>query len=801
MEKSTEPGISSISLKHLNAMLKMMPEAHRSEFVEKIFHSLSPGASAAVEAIRNHRLSDLSGDAEMLPPLSPTGSSSVVKTEQPDTTKPPEKKYAKTQASAADAGPQVSPRSADAALAPAGVDKAPSPVKATDSSPASAATGAASSGAPRPGPRRKNAPRRTWSPELHRHFVIAWNTILEAGHTPSPKKLMIVMRDNGAPMSDLTIRQVQSHHQKFKLKLAKRMEQQGGDPTKADGLTPAAVPPATLGGLNGLALGGLNGLGALGGLSNGFALGMSMSMESNGSDYGDLDQGSEEDFGSVGSFGGGSGYGPGRSMSMDAVGNGPRLTGGFHLGRSLSMDSSTSDLDPWPETEAAADRWSSLNWAAGRGLVRPPGPPTGFPLASSLSMESTGSSWSETGELGSELDELTMDSTSEHGLAGLRGTPSTSHSSFAAASRSSSFGPVTPGLGAGTMIPPAAFNKRSPGSSGVFHPGLMGSPATLMGAAGPGFLPGVAPPVPNFANAVPFPAFPHGMPLTPHLLATAMGGSPSGLAATESFISGGSFSTPDIPLPGRLRRMSAGQAAMLSRQLTPSPAAAVSFDSTTDALGRTDRTRQPAVSPAAAQNASVDIGGRSAEAQPSQPAGTKGALGGVPPLSDLTALPRPAASTDAPHLSEGPVAPLSSSAAAPVLGSSMGATALPASGGIQLSPAVASGGIQLSPALPFSPPPPVSFEASDLLQSMSDPCMLLDSTQLDSLVASTLDLLIPPGASSNWLNELAGHSPSSPARDLRFSAGDCSWADLRSSEFSSSPVATAALPSPPLFRD
>eukprot|EP01116_Phalansterium_solitarium_P018528 TRINITY_DN4931_c0_g1_i1.p1 TRINITY_DN4931_c0_g1~~TRINITY_DN4931_c0_g1_i1.p1 ORF type:complete len:389 (+),score=76.20 TRINITY_DN4931_c0_g1_i1:38-1168(+) len=76
---------------------------------------------------------------------------------------------------------------------------------------------------------RKNAPRRTWSIELHRHFVVAWTSIARSGIQPSPKKIMTTMAANGAPMSDLTIRQVQSHHQKYKLKMAKQRAELVGD--------------------------------------------------------------------------------------------------------------------------------------------------------------------------------------------------------------------------------------------------------------------------------------------------------------------------------------------------------------------------------------------------------------------------------------------------------------------------------------------------------------------------------------------------------------------------------------------
>eukprot|EP01116_Phalansterium_solitarium_P005970 TRINITY_DN1828_c0_g1_i2.p1 TRINITY_DN1828_c0_g1~~TRINITY_DN1828_c0_g1_i2.p1 ORF type:complete len:554 (+),score=118.34 TRINITY_DN1828_c0_g1_i2:148-1809(+) len=71
---------------------------------------------------------------------------------------------------------------------------------------------------------RQHAARRSWSPELHQYFTLAWGKLCDAGIRPSPRKIMNIMRDNGAPMEDLTIRQVQSHHQKFKLKLAKQLE-------------------------------------------------------------------------------------------------------------------------------------------------------------------------------------------------------------------------------------------------------------------------------------------------------------------------------------------------------------------------------------------------------------------------------------------------------------------------------------------------------------------------------------------------------------------------------------------------
>jgi len=70
-------------------------------------------------------------------------------------------------------------------------------------------------------PRRgKSSQRRIWSAELHQHFVVAYNFLLANGEHASPTKIIRVMSQLGAPgMEGLTNRQVQSHHQKYQLKL------------------------------------------------------------------------------------------------------------------------------------------------------------------------------------------------------------------------------------------------------------------------------------------------------------------------------------------------------------------------------------------------------------------------------------------------------------------------------------------------------------------------------------------------------------------------------------------------------
>jgi len=67
---------------------------------------------------------------------------------------------------------------------------------------------------------RKNAPRFLWSTELHHHFVRAYNALVASGEHASPAKIFRVMQQNGAPgVESLTNRQIQSHHQKYQLKL------------------------------------------------------------------------------------------------------------------------------------------------------------------------------------------------------------------------------------------------------------------------------------------------------------------------------------------------------------------------------------------------------------------------------------------------------------------------------------------------------------------------------------------------------------------------------------------------------
>eukprot|EP01116_Phalansterium_solitarium_P006286 TRINITY_DN1858_c0_g1_i1.p1 TRINITY_DN1858_c0_g1~~TRINITY_DN1858_c0_g1_i1.p1 ORF type:complete len:467 (+),score=188.75 TRINITY_DN1858_c0_g1_i1:191-1591(+) len=62
-----------------------------------------------------------------------------------------------------------------------------------------------------------------WSPELKEHFVKAFEILQSRGIHATPKKIMGLMRQNGAPIEQLTMRRVQSHHQKYikRLKTAK----------------------------------------------------------------------------------------------------------------------------------------------------------------------------------------------------------------------------------------------------------------------------------------------------------------------------------------------------------------------------------------------------------------------------------------------------------------------------------------------------------------------------------------------------------------------------------------------------
>lgn len=118
------------------------------------------------------------------------------------------------------------------------------------------------------GPRKQNAPRRAWSTDLHRHFVSAWNTITQSGGSPSPKKLMVVMAQNGAPMADLTIRQVQSHHQKYKLKVQRKEQCLDSPVLDISSLKLRSLSESNLG----------------------WSIGRSMSMESTASDWSDISE-------------------------------------------------------------------------------------------------------------------------------------------------------------------------------------------------------------------------------------------------------------------------------------------------------------------------------------------------------------------------------------------------------------------------------------------------------------------------------------------------------------------------------
>jgi len=62
-----------------------------------------------------------------------------------------------------------------------------------------------------------------WSQELKEHFVKAFEILQNRGIHATPKKIMGLMRQNGAPIEQLTMRRVQSHHQKYlkRLKTAK----------------------------------------------------------------------------------------------------------------------------------------------------------------------------------------------------------------------------------------------------------------------------------------------------------------------------------------------------------------------------------------------------------------------------------------------------------------------------------------------------------------------------------------------------------------------------------------------------
>jgi len=69
-----------------------------------------------------------------------------------------------------------------------------------------------------------------WSQELKDHFVRAFDTLQNRGIHATPKKIMGLMRQNGAPIEQLTMRRVQSHHQKYLKRL--RTNKLGGKKTR-----------------------------------------------------------------------------------------------------------------------------------------------------------------------------------------------------------------------------------------------------------------------------------------------------------------------------------------------------------------------------------------------------------------------------------------------------------------------------------------------------------------------------------------------------------------------------------------
>eukprot|EP01116_Phalansterium_solitarium_P021378 TRINITY_DN6621_c0_g1_i3.p1 TRINITY_DN6621_c0_g1~~TRINITY_DN6621_c0_g1_i3.p1 ORF type:complete len:470 (-),score=133.99 TRINITY_DN6621_c0_g1_i3:743-2152(-) len=286
---------------------------------------------------------------------------------------------------------------------------------------------------PRIGARRKNAPRRCWSPELHRHFVIAWQTIAESGNQPSPKKIMVVMAQNGAPMEDLTIRQVQSHHQKYKLKMQKAKEAMSSALSEQDmheALTPRSLAASSMG----------------------WSLTPSTSMESNGSEYSDdeLDDGQYSSlaqslcgsvsFESTGQYSGLAQALCG-SMSFESTGSDVgEWTGNGAWLASVSASSSTSIPD-WHAPAVTED------WAAGLGLAQ--SAPVCLPPTPSDSARSG--------------DALNLDTLRAFGLAGLRtsgltapptpnATPLTVASDASDLSTPAGDAPVSPLFGSGSYL-------------------------------------------------------------------------------------------------------------------------------------------------------------------------------------------------------------------------------------------------------------------------------------------------------------------------------------------------------------
>eukprot|EP01116_Phalansterium_solitarium_P013752 TRINITY_DN31156_c0_g1_i1.p1 TRINITY_DN31156_c0_g1~~TRINITY_DN31156_c0_g1_i1.p1 ORF type:complete len:782 (+),score=155.88 TRINITY_DN31156_c0_g1_i1:190-2535(+) len=58
-----------------------------------------------------------------------------------------------------------------------------------------------------------------WPADLHNFFIRAYHQLESTGQNPSPRRIMDIMEQIGAPMKGLTLRQVQSHHQKYQKRL------------------------------------------------------------------------------------------------------------------------------------------------------------------------------------------------------------------------------------------------------------------------------------------------------------------------------------------------------------------------------------------------------------------------------------------------------------------------------------------------------------------------------------------------------------------------------------------------------